>query len=41
MPYVVGTLCCLIGMGILYGRRHHLTSLARVDVDHRVEAVVA
>ncbi|MFD1543128.1 hypothetical protein [Nonomuraea guangzhouensis] len=31
VPYAVGALCCLIGMAILYARRHHLSALARVD----------
>ncbi|MFI6599736.1 MFS transporter [Nonomuraea sp. NPDC050536] len=34
LPYYVGALCCAVGMAILYGRRHHLRSLARVDIDH-------
>ncbi|MFI6299879.1 MFS transporter [Nonomuraea sp. NPDC050790] len=42
VPYVVGAACCLVGMAILYGRRHHLTALRRVDTDHALEdAVVA
>ncbi|MEU4724513.1 MFS transporter [Nonomuraea dietziae] len=41
LPYVVGAVCCLVGMAILYGRRHHLRSLARVDVDHTFQEVVA
>ncbi|WP_336211598.1 MFS transporter [Nonomuraea sp. LPB2021202275-12-8] len=34
VPYALGALCCLAGMAILYVRRHHLRSLARVDADH-------
>ncbi|WP_214327388.1 MFS transporter [Nonomuraea sediminis] len=34
LPYYVGALCCAVGMAILYGRRHHLRVLARVDIDH-------
>ncbi|WP_344485349.1 MFS transporter [Nonomuraea monospora] len=34
VPYVVGALCCVVGMAILYTRRHHLRSLSRVDADH-------
>ncbi|MEU4546081.1 MFS transporter [Nonomuraea dietziae] len=41
LPYVVGAVCCLVGMALLYGRRHHLRSLARVDVDHTFQEVVA
>ncbi|WP_262379767.1 MFS transporter [Nonomuraea sp. PA05] len=36
VPYVVGALCCVIGMAILYTRRHHLRALSRVDADHKV-----
>ncbi|MFI6480339.1 MFS transporter [Nonomuraea sp. NPDC050663] len=38
VPYLVGAVCCLIGMTILYGRRHHLRGLRRVDVQHAVVA---
>ncbi|ACZ88849.1 MFS transporter [Streptosporangium roseum] len=34
LPYVLGALCCLAGMAVLYGRRHHMRSLERVDADH-------
>ncbi|MEV4170356.1 MFS transporter [Nonomuraea sp. NPDC049709] len=34
VPYVLGAVCCAIGMAILYTRRHHLRSLARVDAGH-------
>ncbi|MEV0621087.1 MFS transporter [Nonomuraea sp. NPDC050404] len=34
VPYVLGALCCLIGMAVLYTRRHHLRALSRVDADH-------
>lgn len=34
LPYYVGALCCAVGMAILYGRRHHLRVLSRVDIDH-------
>ncbi|WP_327091683.1 MFS transporter [Nonomuraea sp. NBC_01738] len=42
LPYWVGAACCLVGMAFLYGRRHHLSALSRVDLDHTLEdAVVA
>ncbi|MFD9948068.1 MFS transporter [Nonomuraea sp. NPDC059023] len=42
VPYLVGAACCVIAMAILYGRRHHLLALRRVDTDHALEdAVVA
>ncbi|SFI92421.1 Predicted arabinose efflux permease, MFS family [Streptosporangium canum] len=31
LPYLLGALCCLAGMAVLYGRRHHMRSLERVD----------
>ncbi|MET8337932.1 MFS transporter [Streptosporangium canum] len=34
LPYLLGALCCLAGMAVLYGRRHHMRSLERVDADH-------
>ncbi|GAB3986486.1 MFS transporter [Actinoallomurus acanthiterrae] len=34
LPYYTGALCCLVGMAVLYTRRHHLRTLDRVDVDH-------
>ncbi|SEG90752.1 Predicted arabinose efflux permease, MFS family [Nonomuraea solani] len=34
VPYALGAVCCLIGMAILYTRRHHLRSLSRVDAGH-------
>ncbi|WP_375110122.1 hypothetical protein [Nonomuraea sp. MTCD27] len=34
VPYALGAVCCAIGMAILYTRRHHLRSLARVDAGH-------
>nr|WP_311132010.1 MFS transporter [Nonomuraea gerenzanensis] len=34
VPYVLGALCCVAGMAILYTRRHHLRALSRVDADH-------
>ncbi|QYC43101.1 Multidrug efflux protein YfmO [Nonomuraea coxensis DSM 45129] len=34
VPYVLGAVCCFVGMMILYLRRHHLRTLARVDADH-------
>ncbi|MBB4942377.1 hypothetical protein FHR32_006763 [Streptosporangium album] len=34
MPYFLGASCCLAGMAVLYGRRHHVRSLERVDADH-------
>ncbi|GAA2314472.1 MFS transporter [Nonomuraea roseoviolacea subsp. roseoviolacea] len=36
VPYAVGAACCVVGMAVLYARRHHLRSLARVDLDHGV-----
>ncbi|NUR83048.1 MAG: MFS transporter [Nonomuraea sp.] len=41
VPYYLGAVCCLIGMAILYGRRHHLRSLSRVDIDHTFQDVPA
>ncbi|GAA4065765.1 MFS transporter [Nonomuraea soli] len=38
VPYLLGAVCCLAGMTILYGRRHHLRGLRRVDVQHAVVA---
>ncbi|MFI6799318.1 MFS transporter [Streptosporangium canum] len=34
LPYLLGALCCLAGMAVLYGRRHHMRSLERVDAGH-------
>ncbi|WP_433238996.1 hypothetical protein ACQPYK_31835 [Streptosporangium sp. CA-135522] len=34
MPYFLGAFCCLAGMAALYGSRHHMRSLERVDADH-------
>ncbi|GAA3103747.1 MFS transporter [Streptosporangium carneum] len=34
VPYYLGAACCLAGMAVLYGRRGHMRSLERVDVDH-------
>ncbi|MEV0231546.1 MFS transporter [Nonomuraea sp. NPDC050786] len=34
VPYALGAGCCLVGMAILYVRRHHLRALSRVDEDH-------
>ncbi|SEN29820.1 MFS transporter [Nonomuraea pusilla] len=31
VPYLLGALCCLAGMGVLHARRHHLSTLARVE----------
>jgi hypothetical protein len=31
---VLGALCCVAGMAILYTRRHHLRALSRVDAGH-------
>ncbi|MER7503119.1 MFS transporter [Nonomuraea pusilla] len=31
VPYLLGALCCLAGMGVLRARRHHLSTLARVE----------
>ncbi|MEV1171670.1 MFS transporter [Nonomuraea sp. NPDC049784] len=36
VPYVLGAVCCLVGMAILYARRHHLRVLSKVDEDHTV-----
>lgn len=32
VPYTLG----LAGMAVLYGRRHHLRSLVRVDLGHTI-----
>ncbi|MBB6548802.1 MFS transporter [Nonomuraea rubra] len=34
VPYVLGALCCVAGMAVLYTRRHHLRALSRVDAGH-------
>ncbi|MEU6724355.1 MFS transporter [Nonomuraea wenchangensis] len=34
VPYVLGAVCCFVGMTVLYLRRHHLRTLVRVDADH-------
>ncbi|MFD8527487.1 MFS transporter [Streptosporangium canum] len=34
LPYLLGALCCLAGMAVLYGRRRHMRSLERVDAGH-------
>lgn len=34
VPYFLGAFCCLVGMAVLYGRRHHMRTLERVDADH-------
>ena len=36
VPYAVGAACCLIGMAVLYLRRHHLRSLIEIDAGHGV-----
>lgn len=41
VPYVLGAVCCLAGMAVLYLRRHHLRSLVRVDADHAMHDVAA
>ncbi|MEU6787048.1 MFS transporter [Nonomuraea angiospora] len=41
VPYALGAACCLVGMGILYVRRHHLRVLRRVDADHTLQDAVA
>ncbi|MFI6735682.1 MFS transporter [Nonomuraea sp. NPDC050451] len=41
VPYALGAACCLVGMAILYVRRHHLRVLARVDVDHTLQDAAA
>jgi MFS family permease len=41
VPYALGALCCLIGMAILYVRRHHLSALSRVDVVAQEAAAAA
>jgi predicted MFS family arabinose efflux permease len=38
VPYYVGAACCLAGMAVLYGRRHHLRALERVDAGHALAA---
>ncbi|MEV8638392.1 MFS transporter [Streptosporangium sp. NPDC051023] len=37
VPYCLGAACCLAGMAVLYGRRHHMRSLERVDVGHTLQ----
>ncbi|MFC5824457.1 MFS transporter [Nonomuraea insulae] len=39
VPYVLGAVCCLAGMAVLYLRRHHLRSLVRVDAGHTMRDV--
>ncbi|MFD1931886.1 hypothetical protein ACFSKW_10395 [Nonomuraea mangrovi] len=39
--YTLGAVCCLAGIAVLYARRHHLRPLARVDMDHTFQEVVA
>ncbi|MFC4111340.1 MFS transporter [Nonomuraea zeae] len=39
VPYALGAACCLVGMAVLYTRRHHLLALSRVDEDHTVHDV--
>ncbi|MEU6795413.1 MFS transporter [Nonomuraea wenchangensis] len=34
VPYVLGAVCCFVGMTVLYLRRHHLRTLVRVDAGH-------
>ncbi|MER5999963.1 MFS transporter [Nonomuraea angiospora] len=41
VPYALGAACCLVGMAILYVRRHHLRVLSRVDTDHTLQDAVA
>ncbi|MER7364992.1 MFS transporter [Nonomuraea wenchangensis] len=41
VPYVLGAVCCFVGMMVLYLRRHHLRTLVRVDADHARQDVVA
>ncbi|MGA4992920.1 MFS transporter [Nonomuraea bangladeshensis] len=41
VPYVLGAVCCFVGMMILYLRRHHLRTLVRVDADHTRQDLAA
>jgi predicted MFS family arabinose efflux permease len=41
VPYALGAACCIVGMAVLYTRRHHLRALSRVDGDHVVRGVEA
>ncbi|MBB5784119.1 MFS transporter [Nonomuraea jabiensis] len=41
VPYALGAACCLVGMAILYVRRHHLRVLSRVDADHTLQDAAA
>jgi MFS family permease len=41
VPYALGAACCVVGMAVLYTRRHHLRALSRVDGDHVVRGVEA
>ncbi|WP_433224799.1 MFS transporter [Microtetraspora malaysiensis] len=34
VPYYVGAACCVVGIAILFTRRHHLAALDHVDTDH-------
>lgn len=33
LPYIVGTACCAVAMGILLLRRHHMSPLRRLDAE--------
>ncbi|MEZ7130927.1 MFS transporter [Nonomuraea sp. AD125B] len=41
VPYVLGAVCCFVGMMILYLRRHHLRTLVRIDADHTRQDLAA
>ncbi|MGW0810092.1 MFS transporter [Nonomuraea sp. NPDC002799] len=41
VPYVLGAVCCVIGMAVLYTRRHHLRALSRVDAGHTLHDAAA
>ncbi|MET8989010.1 MFS transporter [Nonomuraea wenchangensis] len=41
VPYVLGAVCCFVGMTVLYLRRHHLRTLVRVDADHTRQDLAA
>ncbi|GAA1766721.1 MFS transporter [Nonomuraea bangladeshensis] len=41
VPYVLGAVCCFVGMMVLYLRRHHLRTLVRVDADHTRQDLAA
>jgi hypothetical protein len=41
VPYPIGAAACLVAIGILVVRRHHLRTLHEVDADHAVADTAA